>query len=163
MARLTEAVVDLFMDAFEDDFGTKVTALNDYYADEVELKDVLTTKDGPPRLVDGRNYPALFVWGTAMSNDVEQPLSQFNANHSIRLAVAVSGQEMSTLYRQLYRYGDVILQVVDEITKGSDESFAIGGDIEVEYQEAPYEATGAVVLQVIVTVQVEHAESLEVA
>jgi hypothetical protein len=160
MARLTERVVDLFMDIFTDeDFNDRVEDMNTHYNEDLDLlKPILVVLDDPPTVVTPRNFPAIHVWGTGMNNGVEQPLSQFGANHTIRIAVAVQGQER--IQRQLYRYTDLILQVIDEVTKGSDETFALGGDIDVEYGEPPYEATGASVVQAIVTVQMEHAEAL---
>lgn len=160
MARLTERVVDLFMDIFTDeDFNDRITAMNAHYDETPDLlKPILVVLDDPPTVITPRNFPAIHVWGTAMSNDVDQPLSLFAANHTIRIAVAVQGQEK--LQRQLYRYTDVIMQVIDEVTKGSDETWALGGDIEVEYGDPPYDTTGAKVVQAIVTVEMEHAESL---
>lgn len=160
MARLTERVVDLFMDIFTDeDFSDRIDDMNTHYDEEPDLlKPILAVLDDPPTVVTPRNYPAIHVWGTALDNGVDQPLSLFAANHTIRIAVAVQGQEK--LQRQLYRYADIILQVIDEVTKGSDETFALGGDIAVEYGEPPYETTGAKVVQAIVTVELEHAESL---
>lgn len=163
LARLTEKVVDLFLDVFMEEgavseaFNARITAMNTANEDTL-LKPILQVLDDPPDVATPRNFPAIHVWGTGMSNAVDQPLSQFGANHTIRIAVAIQGQQK--LQRQLYRYADLILQVVGEVTADDEETWALGDDIDVEYGEAPYEATGGKVVQAIVTVQMEHAESL---
>ena len=65
MTRLTERVVDLFMDIFTDaEFANRVEGLNNEYDDEtLTIKAPLVVLDDPPTVVTPRNFPALHVWG----------------------------------------------------------------------------------------------------
>ena len=137
MLRLAEGITDILLEFYREHLPAKVAELNASHSGPVRLKapQMGAYHAGELKLVDNIDYPKVFVLPQSTTLRGVYGPDWVDATHEVQIVVAVKGDNLEVLRRQLYRYVVALWELlVQDFFGRARDDYATEGETTITYE-----------------------------